>query len=249
MSSVAQPAPLSPAASVRRSGWRKNPAPHAAGSALAPAIAVPHDGWEAPLADALGSPVVSAAEAGRNFLLRRRVPLSFALFSSLVIRDVALGLKPLDVTAWTNTAALAGLGLVLGGLALRTWAAGVLCKETMLTRTGPYSLIRNPLYVGSFLMMFGFCKLVGDSNNALFIVGPVLWLYLLKIRTEERELAERFPAHWEDYAAQTPRFFPRRLSRDVWRDWSLAHWLGGREYRAVAGTLMGLGLLKVWQLL
>lgn len=248
MSSVARPARLRPSAKAARRGLP--PAANATPVVLTSAIAVPAVDWpEGSSAVATGSAWAAVTEMLRTFLLRRRVPLSIALFSWLVIGDIVSGVKPLDVADWSNPAALAGMALVLAGLALRTWAAGVLCKETMLTDTGPYSVVRNPLYIGSFLMMFGFCRLVGDARNALFIVGPVLWLYLLKIRVEERELAERFAGKWEAYAARTPRFIPRRITSDLWRDWSLAQWLGGREYRALVGTLMALVALKIWRVL
>ncbi len=188
-------------------------------------------------------------ERVRNFVLRRRVPLSITLFSSLVIKDIVSGVKPHDITELTDSSTLAGLVLVLAGLTLRSWAAGVLCKETMLTRTGPYSLIRNPLYVGSFLMMFGFCSLVGDAVNAIVIAGPVLCLYLVKVRDEEQGLAQRFPAQWKQYAATTPRYFPRRLSSAMSRDWNLSQWLGSREYHAVASTLTAFVALKIWRIL
>jgi protein-S-isoprenylcysteine O-methyltransferase Ste14 len=190
-----------------------------------------------------------AIERVLDFLFRRRVPLSIALFSSLVIKDIVSGVKPHDVMDLSDASTLVGLTLVLAGLTLRSWAAGVLCKETTLTRTGPYSLIRNPLYVGSFLMMFGFGKLVGNVDNMFVIAGPVLWLYLLKVRDEEHGLAERFSTEWTQYAATTPRFFPRRLSSAVTRDWNLSQWLGSREYHAVASTLMAFVALKIWRIL
>jgi protein-S-isoprenylcysteine O-methyltransferase Ste14 len=193
--------------------------------------------------------LTAAADRARAFLIRRRVPLSIALFSSLVIKDIVCGHKPHDVTDLGDLSSLLGLILVMCGLTLRSWAAGVLCKETMLTRTGPYSLIRNPLYVGSFLMMFGFCKLVGDAENLLFIAGPVLWLYLLKVRDEEQGLAERFPAEWSQYVATTPRYFPRRITSAVTKDWNLSQWLGSREYHAVASVLMAFVALKIWRIL
>ena len=216
MSSIAQPAASSPAASVSpvSTSW-----------------------------------LAISAERARHFMLRRRVPLSIALFSSLVIKDMVCGLKPRDVADLSDWGTLVGVALVLAGLTLRSWAAGVLCKETMLTCTGPYCLIRNPLYVGSFSMMFGFCQLVGDVQNAFVIAGPVLWLYLVKVFDEERGLAERFPRQWSQYAATTPRFFPRRLSAAMVRDWSLSQWLGSREYSAVASTLMAFVALKIWRVL
>jgi protein-S-isoprenylcysteine O-methyltransferase Ste14 len=209
---------------------------------------------------ATSNPVVSdparsdswLAIAGRRthgFLLRRRVKISIALFSSMVIRDMVSGAKPRDIADLTNASTLIGLGLVLAGLLLRSWGAGVLCKETLLCRTGPYSLIRHPLYVGSFMMMFGFCKLIGDAGNMLVIAGPVVWLYLLKIREEELGLLERYAGEWQEYAAATPRFFPWRVTSAIFRDWNFSQWLGSLEYRALTATLAAFVALKVWRIL
>ncbi len=90
-------------------------------------------------------------------LIRRRILISAVLFGLLIAQDVAYGPKPLDVANYRDPWALLGGLLVVGGLALRSWSAGILRKNAELTMAGPYGLIRNPLYVGSFLMMFGFC--------------------------------------------------------------------------------------------
>ena len=45
---------------------------------------------------------------------------------------------------------------VLPGLWLRGYAAGYVKKNAELTRTGPYACTRNPLYLGSMLIAFGF---------------------------------------------------------------------------------------------
>ncbi|MCA9399552.1 MAG: isoprenylcysteine carboxylmethyltransferase family protein, partial [Candidatus Omnitrophica bacterium] len=48
-----------------------------------------------------------------------------------------------------------GLWVVIIGLLVRTWANGYAIKTEKLTTSGPYAHIRNPLYVGSFLIMTG----------------------------------------------------------------------------------------------
>ncbi len=98
-------------------------------------------------------------------------------------------------------------------------------------------------------MMFGFCALVGDAINLIFIAGPMLGLYLLKVRDEERCLAERFPDDWPGFREQTPRFIPRRLWAAGTADWNLSQWLGASEYRAVIGTAAALVALKIWRVL
>ena len=182
-----------------------------------------------------------------EFLIRRRILLSLLLFIVLIGEDVAFGSKPHDVLDFRDPVGVLGTILVLSGLALRSWSVGILRKNRELTTTGPYRLIRNPLYVGSFMMMFGFCAIIGDSENIWFVVGPVLLMYIVKVRQEERSLSALFPQQWPDYARQTPRFFPRIGRLDLKADWSGAQWMRSREYQAVAATAVALVALKIWQ--
>src|SRR6201991_3189450 len=46
--------------------------------------------------------------------------------------------------------------LVVPGLCLRAYASGYVKKNAELTTTGPYAYTRNPLYLGSMLIAFGF---------------------------------------------------------------------------------------------
>ena len=180
------------------------------------------------------------------FLIRRRILISGILFGLMIARDVAYGPKPHDLFNLRDPLTVLGVLLVGGGLALRSWAAGILHKNAELTTTGPYGLIRNPLYVGSFLMMFGFCTLIGDPFNFLLILGPVLLIYVVKVRQEERLLATRFPQEWARYVKSTPRFFPRlrRVGRSA--AWQFSQWIHHREYQAFAASLAALAAIKVW---
>ena len=49
-----------------------------------------------------------------------------------------------------------GLTVALIGELLRGWAAGNIRKDKTLAVTGPYVLLRNPLYLGSAMMAAGF---------------------------------------------------------------------------------------------
>jgi protein-S-isoprenylcysteine O-methyltransferase Ste14 len=183
----------------------------------------------------------------RDFLVKQRVTISLVVFSGLIIKDIVTGTWPHDTGNFHDPLAVTGLITVLLGLSIRSWAAGVINKSKVLATTGPYRLCRHPLYLGSLLMMFGFCVLVGSLLDACVVFGPVLAIYLLTIQREERRLAERHGTAWAQYAATAPQFFPYRPFTQFGCDWSLAQWLNNREYKAVATATAALLLLHVWR--
>ncbi len=197
-----------------------------------------------PSADARAKP--TRFDAIVAFIVRRRVALSIVLVGGLVIEDLVTGVVPRDLLNVTDFKALAGLACVLGGLALRSWAAGFLIKNSELTTTGPYALVRNPLYLGSFMMVAGFCLLINDPENIWILSVALALIYVPKVRSEERLLANVYPDQWPLYAARTPRFFPRTLALPRLAGWRLSQWRRSREYNAVlASTAALVGLVIV----
>jgi protein-S-isoprenylcysteine O-methyltransferase Ste14 len=181
-----------------------------------------------------------------RFLLRHRMQISLIVFVGLIAEDFLMGIVPHGVLDAFNWHSITGLASIALGLALRSWAAGTLHKWQQLTTTGPYRLIRNPLYVGSFLMMIGFCLLIGDPKNIWFVVGPMFGLYWLKVRREERTLAEKFGDAWTEYTSRTPRMLPRRWPTFAAGEWRFSQWLKNCEYNAIAGSLAGLVAIELW---
>ena len=183
-----------------------------------------------------------------SWLARRRVIISLLLFTSLLLLDIfALQVRPRDIFDWRDPGTSLGELLLLAGLAIRSWAAGTLAKSQSLIRIGPYALVRNPLYLGSFLMMFGFCLLVHDWQSIWFIVGPIAAMYALVVRHEEAKLAQSFPHDWPAYAAATPRYLPRRWSAAALRGWTVKRWLANREQRTLIWSAIGLVGLMIWR--
>ena len=189
-----------------------------------------------------------SSDSIRDIIVKQRVTISLFVFSALIVKDIITGARPHDTADLHDPAAVTGLVAVLVGLAIRSWAAGVINKSKVLATTGPYRLCRHPLYLGSLSMMFGFCLLVGSLIDVCVCFGPVLVIYLLTMQREERRLAERHGAAWAEYAAVAPQFFPYRLAID-WRcNWSLAQWLNNREYKAAITASGALLLLHFWRL-
>src|SRR5947207_6187061 len=114
----------------------------------------------------LGSPRATPStirEMIVDLCVRRRVPISVALFAGLILLDlVVFRVRPRNVLDWTLPLAASGVLLVFFGLLVRSWAAGTLRKQRELATTGPYAFVRHPLYFGSFLMMVGFGTLIHD---------------------------------------------------------------------------------------
>jgi protein-S-isoprenylcysteine O-methyltransferase Ste14 len=182
------------------------------------------------------------------WLVYRRVRISLAIFACLLVEDVLAGVEPHGIFAYRDPIAVAGCMLIFAGLAIRSWSAGILRKNRELTKTGPYALVRNPLYVGSFLIMCGFCTLIDDATNIYFILGPVAGLYFLQVLHEERYLAKLFAGQWAQYSATVPRFMPRSISRSALATWDRQQWLSSREYNALGATLLGMLLVELWRL-
>jgi len=181
-------------------------------------------------------------------LAKRRVPIGIAVFTSLVLADMfLLRVRPRDILDLSQPGTIIGEFLLLTGLLIRAWAAGTLKKSQSLIRVGPYALLRNPLYLGSLLMMCGFCTLVSDWMAMWLAVVPIVALYWVQVRHEERMLAKWFPDDWADYAATTPRLIPRRLASTAWQGWSLSQWVRNSEYQAPVATIVALGGLVIWR--
>jgi hypothetical protein len=104
---------------------------------------------------------------------------------------------------------LLGICCIFFGAALRAYASGFLDKEGRLTIAGPFAFVRNPLYLGTLLMVCG----VAESQDAwvalalAFVFGLSI-LHLVSL-AEEKVLAVKFPNTFPRYRREVPRFFPR----------------------------------------
>ena len=110
--------------------------------------------------------------------------------------------------AWPAGVA-AALGLLLAILALSRLGdatrLGLPVGSTVLKTTGPYAFSRNPVYVGAALMCLASCLYVPHW----FTVGCTVLAAALHHRivlAEERFLAQRFGAAWDEYRSRVRRY-------------------------------------------
>jgi len=147
-------------------------------------------------------------------------------------------------------------GVIAGfGLLIRAAAAGHLHKDEQLATTGPYAITRNPLYLGSAILAAGF-MVAGYSWCAGLVVALYFAVfYTAVIRNEEADLRKRFGAAFDAYSVRVPAFLPWFSARqqdepqsELPAAFSWPQYRRNREYQALLGTLVGLGVmwLRMW---
>lgn len=101
--------------------------------------------------------------------------------------------------------------LIGAGLLLLAYAWRVLYqaqRTQTLATTGIYARVRHPQYLGFIIIMVGF--LIQWPTLLTLLMFPILVLMYVRLaRREERDALATFGSAYAQYAAQTPRFFPR----------------------------------------
>lgn len=143
----------------------------------------------------------------------------FPRYRILVSRLFGLGLvgllllshRPLFAPAAAQVANWAGFVLLLVCAFGRLWSLQYLAgfKSRRVISDGPYSIVRNPLY------LFSFCGAAGlalAANHSLFFLALLLAYvvyYPFVVVSEERGLRQILGSEYENYCRRVPRFLPR----------------------------------------
>lgn len=181
-------------------------------------------------------------------LARYRLQLAFfCILIILAVKIFVIHQKPLSPIE--APLGIIGTLIIICGVYLRSWAAGIINKNTILTTIGPYSLFRHPLYIGSFLMAIGFSILIREIFVWLLLAFFVFFVYRPKINAEEEKLARLFPGQWEDFIKQTAVFYPKKFSfKRLNVSWDFKHWWHHTEYNAILATVAGLIGIYLWNI-
>jgi protein-S-isoprenylcysteine O-methyltransferase Ste14 len=122
------------------------------------------------------------------------------------------------------TPVLAPVGAAIGflGLLLAIWAWRTLGTAATpyprpreggrLVDTGPYAVVRHPVYAGGFLFFLGF--VLATSPAGLLPLAALALLWRNKAALEDEWLAQRYE-HYDEYRRRVPAaFVPRSLRAD-----------------------------------
>jgi protein-S-isoprenylcysteine O-methyltransferase Ste14 len=111
---------------------------------------------------------------------------------------------------------LLGLLPLLAGLALNVVAdqafhrvgttVNPYVQSSTLVTDGVFRISRNPMYLGSVLILLGEAVLPGSITPYPVVVAFAVLMERMYILPEEKRLAEKFGEAYKDYQARTPRW-------------------------------------------
>ncbi len=136
---------------------------------------------------------------------------------------IALGFRRYDaqfaiiLPPWTEIPGI--LLMIVGG------SVALLCVGTFVIRgegtpapfdaprkfvaVGPYRSVRNPMYIGGWILLMGFGLLEHSSSILLFSLAWLLLAHLFVLYFEEPRLEVRFGSGYLDYKESVSRWLPR----------------------------------------
>jgi protein-S-isoprenylcysteine O-methyltransferase Ste14 len=129
----------------------------------------------------------------------------------VAIAYVLMAAPPQQMGGWYGEVSeLLGFMLLVSATLWRIWCLLFIAggKDGRLAMQGPYSMVRNPLYIGNFLGVVGFGLAVEIPLLALGLGVAFVLLYPSVVAREEERLAGLFGEEYLRYCARTPRWVP-----------------------------------------
>jgi protein-S-isoprenylcysteine O-methyltransferase len=149
-----------------------------------------------------GMLLMTAGFLAAGILLWRPVPLKLPDLPRLVL--IILG----------SLSYFPGLGLYLWGLftlGRHFRASGLLGAELhhdhALITTGPFRIIRHPMYAGVLLAALGGLAIFRTWAMVVFV--PMSLVVVFRAENEEKLLEQEYGEEWRSYASKVPKWFPR----------------------------------------
>jgi protein-S-isoprenylcysteine O-methyltransferase len=164
---------------------------------------------------------------GKTKRVERRQPFLASRFQGallviallLVITNILQQYYPLGVHLLPNSAFATYLGIPIAAFGVgfsiwarrhlgSNWSATVtLKKEQTLIKTGPYAIVRHPIYSGISLGIVG-SAIASNAASGIIAIAFIVMFSLLRISDEEKIMHERFGKRYEEYSRQVKAFIP-----------------------------------------
>jgi len=161
--------------------------------------------------------IADPVSASRSFIRRSRAWISLLLLAPATL--LAIFSRPhftFESLMETGVETAAWL-LFIAGASLRWWSTlyiggrktnQKIINGNQLIIDGPYSIVRNPLYLGTLLM----CLSVGIFVQSLVLIGAMLLVAIIYLQitvpVEEERLSAAFGEEYREYLRRVPRIIP-----------------------------------------
>jgi len=145
-----------------------------------------------------------------------------------------------------------GIVLVLFGFLFRIAARGYKEEEShsgqRLIKDGPYVLIRNPMYFGTFMIGMGIILVLFASWVVAIFLIIFFSIYIPQVKREEKELYKRFGEEYRNYCKITPKYFPNpRCLLNIRNCMSLKFAWIKKELSSLITVITGILIIEIWE--
>ncbi len=149
----------------------------------------------------------------------RLIQLGWAVVATVLLSFRRLPWAPLNVRVIPRSFVLGNLGLLMtvGGIAFAIWArfyigrnwSGrvTIKKDHELIRSGPYAIVRHPIYAGFLVALAGTTIAIGEIRAVLALAIIAIGLHF-KARTEEKFMREQFGEEYARYERAVKSLIP-----------------------------------------
>ncbi|MFW9946508.1 MAG: methyltransferase family protein [Candidatus Odinarchaeota archaeon] len=140
------------------------------------------------------------------FIINDSIILDFLAFE-LLISDIFI---------------VSGIVIIFLGLILDLWGTVALGtnfriefpkEDTILITTGIYRLMRNPIVMGVYLLIFGSFLIIPTIISLFLLIANII-TFDSKVRDEEKFLVKRFGEKFEKYSEKVGRYLPFSIRKN-----------------------------------
>lgn len=143
----------------------------------------------------------------------RKLRINLLRLAFIPIVFIAIFVRP----SWSVESTIAfvmefgGYLFLLAGLVIRIWCTFYIGsrKSKEIIAEGPYSICRNPLYIGSFFLAIGVGLCFENLLILLLVPAIIIPVHIIAARMEEAHLESKFGGQYRMYKQKVPRFWPR----------------------------------------
>ena len=135
-----------------------------------------------------------------------------------------------------------GFFLIIAGMFFRGWASGYINKDKELATNGPFSLTRNPLYFGNFILGLGIAVAGNNIYSYTIFFAFYLLFFPFLMALEHKRMKKKFGKGYEEWAKNSNSFFPK-IKKIKNHDFNITFYMQNREYRVLYFSLFVIAIL------